>query len=150
MMNNYKILNISPGSSQDEIKKAYRKLILKYHPDKLSPERRTKGAEERFIKIKEAYENLTKTESKPKPRSKPKSKPKPKPKSKPKSSKADYLNKIYNDFIYVPYDQQAERVKIWTRLANKSIPTEEELKRKSKEASRAIQDAVFKYHVRSH
>ncbi len=122
-MNNYKILNISPGSSQDEIKKAYRKLILKCHPDKLPPYLRTKKAEKKIIKIKEVYENLTKSECKSKPK-------------KPKSSKSDYLNEIINDFVYVPYSQ--------------SYPYSEKNDKKLKEASRAVQDAVFKYRVRSH
>ncbi len=51
----YEILNIDRNSSQDEIKKAYRKLAHKYHPDK-NPGK--KEAEEHFKEINEAYEVL--------------------------------------------------------------------------------------------
>ncbi len=48
----YKVLGVDKKSSGDEIKKAYRKLALKYHPDK-NPGNKT--AEEQFKKISEAY-----------------------------------------------------------------------------------------------
>ena len=52
-MNYYDILGITKGSSQDEIKKAYRKMSMKYHPDKPS------GDEEKFKQINEAYTVLS-------------------------------------------------------------------------------------------
>ena len=58
----YKILGVTKSSSASEIKKAYRKLVKKYHPDKLrnlGPEH-VKGAEEKFRQVQKAYEQIQK------------------------------------------------------------------------------------------
>jgi DnaJ-class molecular chaperone len=54
--NYYEVLGLKPGASQEEIKKSFRSLALKHHPDK------NKGSEEskqKFMKIVEAYEVLS-------------------------------------------------------------------------------------------
>jgi curved DNA-binding protein CbpA len=52
----YEILGILPNASIDAIKSAYRKLVLKYHPDRNAG---NKDAERRFIEINQAYEILS-------------------------------------------------------------------------------------------
>ncbi len=52
----YKILGVSRNASQEEIKKAYRRLALKYHPDR---NKGNKEAEEKFKEINEAYAVLS-------------------------------------------------------------------------------------------
>jgi molecular chaperone DnaJ len=52
----YEILGIAKNASEDDIKKAYRKLAMKYHPDR-NPDSKT--AEEKFKEAKEAYEMLS-------------------------------------------------------------------------------------------
>jgi curved DNA-binding protein len=55
MSNYYEILGISPGASKEEIKQAYRKLAVKYHPDKNPGD---KEAEAKFKEIGNAYDTL--------------------------------------------------------------------------------------------
>ena len=52
----YDLLGVSRGASDDEIKKSYRKLVFKYHPDRNQGD---KAAEEKFKKISEAYNVLS-------------------------------------------------------------------------------------------
>jgi len=55
-MDYYKILNVDKKASNEEIKKAYRKMAMKYHPDR---NKDNKEAEEMFKKANEAYAVLS-------------------------------------------------------------------------------------------
>jgi molecular chaperone DnaJ len=54
----YEILGVNKAASVDEIKSAYRNLVMRYHPDRVAPEKK-KEAEERFKEISEAYAVLS-------------------------------------------------------------------------------------------
>lgn len=58
----YKILELSPQASIEDIKKAYRKMAIKYHPDKVSHlgEEYKNAAEDKFQKLNEAYDSIKK------------------------------------------------------------------------------------------
>jgi DnaJ like chaperone protein len=58
----YKILEIEPSASNDDVKKAYRRMAMKYHPDKVSHlgEDFRKTADDKFKKVNEAYEKIKK------------------------------------------------------------------------------------------
>ncbi|MGB5460215.1 MAG: TerB family tellurite resistance protein [Eudoraea sp.] len=60
--NAYKILEIEKAVSDDEVKKAYRKMAKKYHPDKVITDNEAikKGAEEKFKEVQRAYEQIQK------------------------------------------------------------------------------------------
>ena len=58
----YKVLGIESTATEEEIKKAYRQMAIRYHPDKVAAmgDEYQKGAQEKFQKIQEAYENIKK------------------------------------------------------------------------------------------
>ena len=59
----YEVLGLKKGASEDEIKKAFRKMAMKYHPDKNPGD---KKAEEKFKEINEAYSVLSDPDKKSK------------------------------------------------------------------------------------
>ena len=60
--NAYKILEISKNATDEEVKKAYRRMAKKYHPDKVAHlgKEHQEGAEEKFRQVQQAYETIQK------------------------------------------------------------------------------------------
>ncbi len=63
----YKILEIERTATNDEVKKAYRRMAMKYHPDKVSHlgDDYKKSADEKFRKVNEAYEKIKRERNMP-------------------------------------------------------------------------------------
>lgn len=59
----YQVLGVSPDASDEEIKKAYRKLCMKYHPDANIDNPNKAAAEEKFKEVQQAYEAIMKKDA---------------------------------------------------------------------------------------
>ena len=59
----FSILELDQNATNDEVKKAHRKMVIKYHPDKLQgvSEDIVKLAEEKFLLVQQAYEKIMKS-----------------------------------------------------------------------------------------
>ncbi|HOJ12845.1 MAG TPA: DnaJ domain-containing protein, partial [Clostridiales bacterium] len=62
-MNPYEVLGVKEGANDEEIKRAYRELVKKYHPDQYRDNPLAKLAEEKLREVNEAYEYLMKQSS---------------------------------------------------------------------------------------
>ena len=60
MTNPYEVLGVSPNATDDEVKKAYRELSRKYHPDSYANNPLADLAEEKFKEVQQAYETIMK------------------------------------------------------------------------------------------
>ena len=58
--NPYEVLGVSPSASNDEVKRAYREMSRKYHPDSYVDNPLSGLAEEKFKEIQEAYDQIMK------------------------------------------------------------------------------------------
>jgi molecular chaperone DnaJ len=63
MQNPYEVLGVRQGASEEEIKRAYRELVKKYHPDQFRDNPLSSLAEEKLKEINEAYDYLIKNKS---------------------------------------------------------------------------------------
>ena len=63
MTDPYKVLGVSPNASDDDIKKAYRELARKYHPDKYTDSDLSELAAEKMKEVNSAYEEIQKMRS---------------------------------------------------------------------------------------
>jgi molecular chaperone DnaJ len=61
LKNPYEVLGIKEGASEEEIKRAYREQVKKYHPDQYQDNPLSKLAEDKLREINEAYDYLTKS-----------------------------------------------------------------------------------------
>lgn len=58
----FQILEVTTAAPEDEVKKAYRKMVMRFHPDRLQglDDAEKKAAEDKFLKVQQAYENIKK------------------------------------------------------------------------------------------
>lgn len=61
----FQILEIQPNANEEEVKKAYRRMVMRFHPDRLQglSDAEKKAAESKFIHVQKAYENIKKAKN---------------------------------------------------------------------------------------
>jgi curved DNA-binding protein CbpA len=114
MINYYHILGVNINCSQDEIKKAFRKAALFWHPDK----NKSSNSHEKFTQINEAYEILSNEE------------------------KRRLYNKIFSEYFEIKSDKQFEKSK--KEYTKKSYTSKTQYEEWVREAKTKAQNFNFK------
>lgn len=125
MKDYYKILGLEEGAGFEQIKKAYRRLAKKYHPDSTHPHR----SEARFIEVNEAYEFLSDSGRRASYRARPKI----------SQEEVNRREDVYQQWVY----QQQERAR--KRAQRHSSATFEEFKGSSIFRTAMVVDKVYNY-----
>ena len=109
-MDYYETLGVARTATEEEIKKAYRKLAMQYHPDRNPGD---KEAETKFKQVQEAYDTLFDTNKRARYNgSKPQ--PKPPPKPKPKAKKSSFESNVYKSDMQIS-DAPPPMFDLWGR-----------------------------------
>lgn len=110
-MDYYEILGVGRNATEEEIKKAYRKLAMTYHPDRNPGD---KEAEQKFKEVQTAYDTLFDLNRRARYNAQ---KPEPKPKPKPKPKRKDFeANPVKSDMQI--FDAPPPPFDIWGRRLN--------------------------------
>jgi curved DNA-binding protein CbpA len=107
-MDYYDVLGVGKTATEEEIKKAYRKLAMTYHPDRNPGD---KEAETKFKRVQEAYDTLFDVNKRARYNG---ARPQPKPQPKPKAKKASFESNIYKSDMHI-YDAPPPPFDLWGR-----------------------------------
>ena len=107
-MDHYELLGVQRNATELEIKKAYRKLAMQYHPDRNPGD---KEAEIKFKQVQDAYETLTDLGRRATYNAQ---KPEPKPKPTPKPKKSSFESNVYKSDMHI-YDAPPPPFDLWGR-----------------------------------
>jgi DnaJ-class molecular chaperone len=118
-MNHYEVLGVSNTASQADIRKSFRYLALKYHPDK---NKNSEESQRKFMQIVEAYETLSDEQAR-----------KNYDVASTNSSNSNYQRDYHSSYVYNVYNHNTTRQ--WTPSADfDTVYSYEEIKRKYRQS----------------